>query len=291
MSDIINNIFDYIASKNFEKERGLGKFKGFIPHKYVDLSTKSKEIDKVPPSELFIKVRDFAGNHIQQKINSLEECNWIKAEMTRPFFDHFNFRYKNKVFSVLIDIRDKDNNSFIPPEFIKRQLGESEKNNLVPCIFPVSVENFDASSVKTISSGWNLVHTINHKEIVPENIATDEKVEMSPWEFHNFAIMQMRYMFKMQGIKVISFQDIIGVDPQIWFFDENGKQCWAIIRYGLKPDKEVPKPYDLTEITRRCFKFNGFFASFVFYTENDKVYRGDKIKINFSGFEQIHTFM
>ena len=288
MSDIVNNLFDFIASKNLDKEKSL---KG-IAKKPVDLSKKSREIDKMTPSELFISVRNYAGEYIQQIMKTKENCHWIKSEMTRPFFDHFNFRYENQVFSILIDIVDFNNNSLIPPEFIKRQLGESKKNNLIPCTFRVKVADMSEPIYETVEDGWNLIHTETKNEIIPEELISDKKVLMSEWELHNFALMQMRYIMKQSNIEIMSFQDIIGVDPQLWYRDENGNQCWVVIRH-YTDEKKIEKPKDLTEITRRCFKFSGYFAGFVFSsnTGGKKIYRGDSIGVRFLGLEKIHTFM
>ena len=286
MSEIINNLFDFISSKSLEKERG--KNVGFTNKKYVDLSTKSKEIDKVAPSELFIDVMNISGQFLHGKMVEVEDCSWLKSELTRPSFDHFSIAYKNQVFSILIDIRDENGNSFLPPEFLKRQLVESEKNNLIPCLFPVIVENMDASTARILdNSNWNLFNSISGDCIIPENLISDNKIEMSQWELHNFAIMQMRFMLKEKGFKIVSFQNVIGVDPQIWFVDLDGKNSWVVVRCSdINTD-------DLVEITRRCFKYNGYLAKFDFVSNNSdkKIYRGDRIGVNFKGFEKIHTFV
>lgn len=286
MSEIINNLFDFISSKSLEKERG--KNVGFTNKKYVDLSPKSREIDKVPPSELFIDVMNFSGQFLHEKMSLVENCSWLKSELTRPSFDHFSIAYKNQVFSILIDIRNEDGESFLPPEFLKRQLGEAKKNNLIPCLFPVVIENMDSSTVRVIdNNNWNLFDSISGDLILPDNLVSDKKIEMSQWELHNFAIMQTRFMLKQQDFKVVSFQNVIGVDPQLWFLDEDGNNSWVVIRYD---DVNVD---DLTEITRRCFKFNGYLAKFQFISNNPdkKIYRGDSIGVKFMGFEKIHTFV
>ncbi len=286
MSEIINNLFDFISSKSLEKERG--KNVGFTNKKYVDLSVKSREIDKVAPSELFIDVMNISGQFLHEKMVEVDDCSWLKSELTRPSFDHFTIAYKNQVFSILIDIRDDNGTSFLPPEFLKRQLVESEKNNLIPCLFPVIVENMDASTARILdNSNWNLFNSISGDCIIPENLVSDKKIEMSEWELHNFAIMQMRFMLKEQGFKIVSFQNVIGVDPQIWFVDLDGKNSWVVVRCSdIKTD-------DLVEITRRCFKYNGYLAKFDFVSNNSdkKIYRGDRIGVNFKGFEKIHTFV
>lgn len=295
MSDFIKNVFDLIAEKNLEKEKNIGLTKKVT----VDLATKSKQVDSINPSELFMAVRDFAGNHIQQYINSSPDYAWLKMEYTHPCFDHFNFKYKNQVFSILVDIQDKNGKSCMPPEFIKRQLGEAEKNNLIPCIFPVVIDNPDEPALNTmriLGDGINLFNTITKEKIVPENVASDKKVLMSNWELHNFAIMTVRNILKQQNLKVISFQDIPIISPQLWFLDSNGNKCWVVIRYSVSASKEATVSSDeITEITRRCFKFNGYFCGLNFSpaktSKEKQIYRNGSIDILFNGFKQIHTYI
>jgi len=294
MSDFVHKVFDFIASKNLEKEKEVG----LIKKTTLDLSQKSKEIDNHGPSDLFMAVRDFAGQHIQQFINSSPDYNWVKVEQTHPCFDHFNFKYKNKIFSVLVDIKNPEGKSFMPPEFIKRQLDESERNNLVPCTFPVVVDNPDEpalNTMKTFGDGINLFNTITSNVVVPESIGTDDKVLMSNWELHNYAILHVRSILKQKNVPVISFQDIPVINPQLWMIDNRGNKCWVVIRHYVGNEEASITPEDLTEITRRCFKFNGYFCSVGFNPSKksgDKyLFRNSVIDTQFNGFKTIHTYI
>ncbi|MCM1265898.1 MAG: hypothetical protein NC200_06835 [Candidatus Gastranaerophilales bacterium] len=276
----------------------LGKEKGG-KREYKDLSKDSQQVAARPPSELLLFSRDLAGTQIQKHMLILNNCRWIRAEYTYPAFDSMNFMYKNKIFSIIIDIQDYDGNSYLPEEYIKRQLYAAKKNNLIPCKFPVVVDNPhepDLSTVKALHEGWNLEHTQTNELIFPEQIATTEKIPMSEWEMRNFAIVFVRKYLAAKQLKVLSFQDTLEVDPQIWFEDANSEKCWIVVRCSKYPDTEVPKPEKLKEIIRRCFAHDGYFASIVLTPANreegDKeLYRGGNVHIEFKGFEKIHTKM
>ena len=294
MSDFVQKVFDSIASKNLEMEKDVGLTKK-MP---VDLSQKSKEVDNLGPSELFMAARDFAGEHIQQYINSSPDYNWVKVEHTHPCFDHFNFKYKNQIFSILIDIKNPDGKSFMPPEFIKRQLNEAEKNNLIPCTFPVVINNPDEpalNTMKTFGEGINLFHTITSNVIVPEDLGSDDKIQMSNWELHNYAIMQIRMILKQKNVPVISFQDIPVINPQLWMIDNKGNKCWVVIRHYVGNEEPSMNQDDLTEITRRCFKFNGYFCSVGFNPSKESgdkcLYRNSVIETKINSFKTVHTFV
>ena len=183
----------------------------------------------------------------------------------------------------------------IPEEYLKRQLNASKKYNLIPCKFPVVVDNPhepDFETVKPKNNGWNLYHTKTNELITPEHMATTDKIKMSEWEMRNFGIVFVRKYLSAKQLKVLSFQDTLEVDPQIWFEDANGKKCWLLVRCAQKSNNKIPKPNKLNEIIRRCFKNNGYFAGVSLEAIDEKhLYRGGKINIEFEGIEKIHSVL
>lgn len=262
--------------------------------KYTDLSKESRQIQSKPPSELLLCSRDIAGEQIQKMIDILNDCKWIRPEYTYPSFDNMNFIYKNVVFSILIDIQDKTGNSYLPELYIKRQITAAKEHNLIPCKFPVSVDNPHNPNLNTLESlnkGWNLFRTDTNKPVIPEHLATTENVIMSEWEKRNFAIIFIRKYLKIRKLKVLSFQDTMEIDPQLWFENKDGQKCWVVIRCFVYPEKNIPKPEQYKEIIRRCFTNEGYFAGVVLkpLSEDGKLYRGGKFEITFNGLEKIHS--
>jgi len=264
--------------------------------KYQDLSKDSKKVAARPPSELLLCARDVAGMQIQKHMSILNDCRWIRAEYVYPAFDSMNFIYKNKIFSVIIDIQDKDENSYLPDTYIKRQLLASKEYNLIPCKFPVTIDNPlnpDIKTLKSLNQGWNLYNTKTDEAVIPEHLATTENIKMSDWEIRNFAIIFVRKYLEANHCKVLSYQDTLEVDPQIWFEDMNGKKCWIVVRCVKSPEKEAAKPEQLNEIIRRCFTTDGFFAGIVLKSVSDdgELYRGGRVEIDFNGLEKIHSVL
>lgn len=263
---------------------------------YQDLSKDSKQVKSNPPSELLVHARNIAGEQIQSEMLKLENCKWIRAEYTYPAFDSMNFIYNNHIFSVVIDIQDEDGESFLPPEFIKRQLYAAKTYNLIPCKFSVVVpdpENPEIDKAVSKTKGWNLFNTKTNEKIVPTEFPLLENAEMSDWELRNFGIRFILKYFQAKKIKTFSFQDTLEVDPQIWFQDNEGNKCWILLRVGVNVDK-VEKPEKMNEIIRRCFQYNGYFAGISLEPKNKnetKLYRSGDVRIKFDGLEKIHSVM
>jgi hypothetical protein len=264
---------------------------------YKDISKESQRVTPNPPSELLLYCRDIAGEQIQTRMGLLNDCRWIRAEYTYPAFDSMCFIYKNAIFSVIIDIQDEEGTSYIPEEFIKRQLYAARTYNLIPCKFSVVVphpQEPDLKEVKPKTDGWNLFNTETGEEIIPEHSATEEKVKISDWEIRNLSIRFVMKYLQAKKLHILSFQDTLEVDPQIWFQDKDGRKCWLIIRSALAPEKEVKKPEKLKEIIRRCFKNDGYYAGVILAPVNDdendiNLYRNGNVKINFVNFEKVHS--
>ena len=148
------------------------------------------------------------------------------------------------------------------------------------------------TTIKALHNGWNLFNTETDEEIIPEHLATTEKIELSRWEMRNYAITYIRRIFEAQHVKVLSFQDTLEVDPQMWFEDSNGKKCWLIIRCETTPKEKAEQAEKLNEIIRRCFTYDGYFAGIVLKPlDDDKLYRGSRVNIEFNGLEKIHSVL
>ena len=276
------------------------------------LLTVSYQIDPNEPSEEFLRARDVAGSRLQEmfrqlggRVESQHDFRWIKADLTWPSFDHLTFAYKNQVFSVLVDLVE-DRRSMITSKEVTRCIDACTENNLVPCIFPV-----DKRSFSPLKDGWNLLHPESGAAFVPEELVDDVKVEMSEWELHNFGIQIVRdHIEKSDGGRILSFCDVIGIDPQIWFEDAQGNRSWVIVRHFPRLAGEESKDFIGVEKTNsQLASYDGFFAGVSVassepfthdldaktvplskrFDGSTPVYRGDGFYVNFKGIERIHV--
>lgn len=270
----------------------------------------SYTIDPCQPSELFLRARNVAGITLQEMFNRhgglaepSHDYKWIKSELTWPSFDHLTFGYQNQVFSVLVELIINGKSQLSDRE-IKRCVSTCIENNLIPCSFRV-----DASTLKPIASGWNLRHLENQDDIIPQDCVDEVKVEMSAWEIRNFCIQIVRgYIEKNLQAEVLSFCDVIGVDPQIWFQDNQGQRSWVVVRnYTQLSGNEKDEWIGFEKSNPKLTSYDGFLAAIAVVSSEPivldldakivplskrfdgtaPVYRGDGFYVDFKGLQRI----
>ena len=234
-----------------------------------NIKTLMYDIDRPEPSQFFIDTRDLVRNWLQQRMNQSEGSRWIKVDFTYPSFEHLSFSYKNQVFCVVIDIIDENTKKSCLPDKTKNLLiRECEKNNLIPCLYKVLVDNPQNPAYNTLkqySDGWSLFDARNNELIIPEQSGTDDLVEMSEWELNDFAIQVVKnYISNNLKLKVLSYQNIVGINPQLWFIDDNKQKHFVLVRYTMYPNKNAKKPDNIISIQNKCKGYDGFFASVAF---------------------------
>lgn len=272
----------------------------------------SYQIDPNEPSQAFLRARNTAGVCLQNqfkkfggRVEPQHDYRWIKADLTWPSFDHITFAYRNQVFSVLVDLVHERRSSLTSQE-IKRCVDACAEHNLVPCVFPV-----DARSFTPLNDDWNLIHLENRTPLLPEDYIDDVKVEMSEWELRNFAIQIVRDHIK-KSIKgsVLSYCDVIGIDPQIWFEDQQENRSWVIVRnYAQLTGGEGKEFTGIERSNSQLAPYDGYFGAISVVSSepftvdldaklvplskqfdgSSPIYRGDGFYINFKGLERIYV--
>jgi hypothetical protein len=264
------------------------------------------------PSREFLQAYRAAGLALQAEFNihrgqvePSRDYNWIKAQLTWPSFDHLTFGFSNQVFSVLVELTDGTRTSLSPRE-IQRCLDAAQEYGLVPCVFPV-----DPRTLQPRNQGWNLFDLDGRRPIVPDEVATDERIPMSEWELRNFAIQVVRSHIeeKLNG-RIHSCCDVIGIDPQIWFEDSGGDTHWVVVRfYPVIRGDERNEFIGLEHSNPPLRNHDGHFAAVsaassepVLYDLDGRIiplsrrfdgtaplYRGDGFYVKFDGLQRIHV--
>ena len=271
------------------------------------------EIDRAEPSPQFLQARNLAGATLQDRFKThggnlepSEDYKWIKAELTWPSFDDLTFGYRNQVFSVLLDLVE-DGRSMLPSSAIERCQEAARDNHLVACVFPV-----DVGTMQPRSAGWNLYHLETREPVDPEELASDEKIPMSKWEMRNFSIQIVLNHLKKDGDgdEVLSFTDVLGIDPQIWFENRIGDRNWVVVRNFAQVEGEEWKQYQgLEKSNPQLRDYDGYFAAVSLasaepflkdlegnpiplserFTGAAPLFRGDSFYVKFDGLERIYV--
>lgn len=272
----------------------------------------SYQIDRAEPSPQFLNARNVAGVTLQEqfkklggKLDSPHDFRWVKTELTWPSFDHLTFDHGNRVFSVLVDAVE-GGRAGITQQAMDRFLQATKKNNLVPCIFPVKTE-----AMIPASAGWNLFDAVELTPLDPESFDMTGKMVMSEWELRNFAIQIVRDSITRDGnSEILSFTDVLGVDPQVWFQDADGNRAWVIVRHCPQMTGNEWEEYaGLEKLNPQLRPYDGYFATVSLassepvlfdlegkliplsqrFTSDAPLYRGNGFHIKFEGLKRIHV--
>ena len=207
------------------------------------LVRKGYLIERPEESREYINAFYITGKYLQNffnKYNQIENVqkdgfNWLRTQIISPTFDSMNFRYKNKVFSVfvdLVDIIDGEVVSYFSQKAKDLQIKICKENNLIPCTFKVKIKNLQPATV-----GWNLFSTVDNKKINPLDSVSNDLVPISNWELLNFGITIVMDDLEKKGEKILSFTDAPDISPNIWFEDEYENKNWVHVSVNGKNKK------------------------------------------------------
>jgi hypothetical protein len=273
-------------------------------------------IDRPEPSEIFIKARQIAGIQLQEQFelfnkgevnSSYDGFKWVKTELTYPSFDNLTFTYKSSIYSVLIELIDNTGSSLSIKQK-DRLLKACDENNLIPCLFKInlreksknllsfmaSTNSQDEYELSSMEDGWNLFNARTNQKVNPLTLSSDEPTRMSKWELNNFAIQIVRSEIEKEGNEVLSFCDLLEINPQIWFKDKQGNICWVIVKnITTNEDLDYRKWVGLEQHSEQLLPFDGFYASIQLHSVKTNsminLYRGDPFKVNYKGLERIYV--
>lgn len=242
-------------------------------------------MDKIEHLSEHWEARNVLGKFLQEKFNKHHGFRWIRVDPMSPKFDDMSFAYKNKIFSVLIDLKNNKKIELTEKEKNKF-LTECIANNLIPCIFPISeIENLSLLPEES----WNLYDIRTNELINPLTVATDEKILMSNYELNNMAVEIVKEYIKKEKMVIKSYCDLVGIQPQICFRDAAGELSWIYVNYStntlFKDETD-----DLNKLITRLPQFNGYIARVgLICTNQEKPYRGSGFYVKFDGIEKIHS--
>ncbi len=223
---------------------------------------------------------------------------WLKAEPRNPAFADLIFRVGNRVYAVLLVRVEHAHGQRGKPTHLQISLPTTERNlflteceryNMTPLFFPMWMD-----SMAPLSMGWNL--------LIPESGAfldpateedTSQPVPMSDWELCNFRGSVVLRHLREQHLQILSWQDIPGICPHIFFRASDNALCWVIVT-AEDPSEKLP---DAAEINSKLpdspDDVRGYVARVGFRSTRDPAsppVRGDSFFINFSGLEAMQPY-
>ena len=246
---------------------------------------KTYPLENIKLTKEYIDAWKITGLHLQKLFNEYNKIensqgngfNWLRTKIITPSFDSMTFRYKNQVFSILIDLIEFDDDKVISKTTQAAkdlQIKICAENNLLPCLFKIKIRN-----MKPATGSWNLFDTRTDKKINLFDLVSDTPIEISDWELSNWAVSTVRNYLERDGNKIISFNDSPGISPNVFFEDKSGNKNWVLISVnGKQQNSNV--------------KINGDFQKFsanvlINPINAEKIYRSNVAQVKYSGLKPI----
>jgi hypothetical protein len=214
------------------------------------------DIEMHEPSEEFARCWQAAGRHFQTLAQG-SPFSWLKASLTPPFLEHLSFRMGNHLFFIRIEDVEKQLEVPGTPTGVLRIAAECNGH---ACLMPMRRK---AGDWTPDAPSWGLIDARSGESIDPVSFVSDEKIEMTDWELHDFAVQVVRdYITSKLGYKLMSWSGCPDIDPAIWFVGDQGPE-WVVVRAVRYPEAEAALPNNIQEIADSCLKLSrtGQFAS------------------------------
>ena len=241
----------------------------------------------------FIQCWQAAGRHLQCQVEGGPV--WIRAHLDQPFMEHLSFRLGNQLFFVRIE--DADGQLKTPgSEAALQKIAEKCKGHA--CIMPM---RFSFGYWLPTEKGWGLLSLKDRKPVNPPDLVTDEKIEMTDWELHDFAVQVVRKNLVESGEQVTASNSNPELQPSIWMGGDTGLQ-WVVVQAVRYPQEaKIPDNIHEIEAAYKAKGARGNFAYVSFANENQQrdtplkegekplpIYRGEKAFVSYSGLLDIN---
>jgi hypothetical protein len=208
-------------------------------------------VEQAEPTDDFMQAWNAAGQHIQNQADT--GLNWLRANLNPPMAEHLSFRIGNQIFFVFVEAAE-----------YKYETGGNlfdmvcKEANAIPCLMPMSKSS---GKWQPKIHGWGFISAESNKAFNPLDFVSDELIEITDWELHNFAIQVVCTELGKQGKENVSKQPSRKIDPSIWFQDEAGPH-YVVVRAARHPETEVPLPKNIDDIKQGCSNMSssGYFA-------------------------------
>ncbi|HIJ25270.1 MAG TPA: hypothetical protein HPP65_12455 [Gammaproteobacteria bacterium] len=183
-----------------------------------------------------------------------------------PFLEHLSFRMGNQLFFVRLE--DVDAGLVTPGNDAGYKTLAKESNGHA-VVMPMRK---GAGEWKADGVGLGLIDPDTREAVDPVALVSDEEVEMSDWELHDFAIQVVRHHIEDElKQKLMSFQVNPAVHPALWFVGDHGPE-WVVVFVARYPQQEAFIPENIEEIAESCAQTStlGSFASVTVANADDE---------------------
>lgn len=250
------------------------------------------DIVNEPMTPEFLECWRAAAMHLDRQVPGGMQ-SWMRSHPFPPYLEHLSFRIGNQLYFVRVEDVDEAVNG---PGNTHGLRAAAEGNRGHACLMPMRKDSGGAWRPET--NGWGLIDPDTGDPIDPDSLVTDEAIEMTDWEVHDFAVQVVRDHLSGAGHQLISWQSDPGIDPSIWFVGESKGPEWVVVRGVRFPEREARRPADWSELAVNLARVSriGHFASVALVSAEQPfahegelpapLHRGTGMIVRFAGLER-----
>lgn len=193
-----------------------------------------------------------SGLHLQREADRRGlSLVWLKSNLEPPFMEHLSFRLGNQLFFIRVEA-DEDTVSVPGSKEGVKAIAKGCDGHACLLRMRRTTSGWEAAQ-----PGWGLLDCESGQAVDPSLSVTDERVEMTDWEVHDFAVQVVRQSLEKEGRRIMSSQGNPAVDPSLWFVGEHGPE-WVVVRAVRYPRRPPELPADWPNIAASCSSLSSF---------------------------------
>ena len=130
---------------------------------------------------------------------------------------------------------------------------------------------------------WGLVNAETFEPMDPNNMKKCKNKPMTEWEKRICCIdFVCERLADDNDCRILSVDDGVNAEPQIWFHNASGELCWVKIEYG-QDESVLKEPVHVSQKTKDSCPGIGYTARIVFRKEPYRVHHRDGGEWQYSG--------
>jgi hypothetical protein len=248
------------------------------------------EMQEMTPD--FLACRQAAGMHLNEQVDGGIQ-SWLRVHPYPPVLEYLSFRLGNQLFFVRVeDAAGKLEGSGSRQGLLS--IAEGCKGHA--CLMPMKQKFFGDTWI-TAEPGWGLIDAVTGDPVNPFALVTDEKIEVTNWELHDFAVQIVRHHLEKNEYQLMSWQGNPDVDPAIWFVGDSKNPEWVVVRVARYPELKVARPSNWKSIAENCSRLSGigYFSCVSFASDENSfecdekefatIYRAHGTGVKYDGFK------
>lgn len=231
-----------------------------------------------------------AQEHVRKL--GMESIRFLGGMYSGTLTEHFSFALGNQIFFVFVTVDGLVGFEGVARDMFLRNCAEAKAT---ACVMEMRAGKAGYSPA---GLGWGLEDPQTGRAIDPPSRISEELIEMSDWDVHDFAVQVVVTTLERQGHEIAARQSNPLIDPSIWF-DDDGIRSWVMVRGVRHPAPHMPTPSDakLFAATVKDEAVRGYFCSIRVANANDNfdpsganalpLYRGHALAVGFGGLEPV----